>query len=247
MSIISAGVRRADAVQRRHAFIAFPIAVVKKFGDDRAGQLAAVIAYYGFLSLFPLLLVFVTVLGFVLRDNVALQARILSSTLANFPIIGDQIRENIGSLSGSGVVVAAGFAGVLWAGLGAVRAFQNAMNDVWNVPRERRPTTLTAVLRALLAIVILGVVLVGGAILPRAAHVPWPVQVGSGVVALALNFVLFALAFRMLTVAAVSWRDVLPGAAVAAIGWVILQSVGGWFLGSRLQGASQIYGFFGIV
>ena len=83
--------RRIDAYQRRHPWLAFPVAVQKKFGDDEGGNLCAMLTYYGFLSLFPLLLVFFTVLGFVLDGNPSLQHDIRTSALANIPIIGDQI------------------------------------------------------------------------------------------------------------------------------------------------------------
>src|SRR5213078_4149247 len=95
-----------DRSQQRHAWLGFPLAVFKKFGDDDAGQKAALVAYYGFFSLFPLLLVFATVLGFVLSGNPTLQHKILSSTLARFPVIGAQIQENIHSLQGSGITLA---------------------------------------------------------------------------------------------------------------------------------------------
>ena len=78
---VLAPVRAFDRVQRRHRALALPVAVLKKFSDDQAGNLAAVMAYYAFFSLFPLLLVFTTVLGFVLADNPEAQKDILSSTL----------------------------------------------------------------------------------------------------------------------------------------------------------------------
>src|SRR6266498_5469892 len=111
MNAIERNIRRIDAFQQRHPALAFPFGVVKKFGDDQAGNLAALIAYYGFFSLFPLLLVFVTVLGFVLEGNSDLQDSILHSALAQFPVIGDQIRSNVHSLSGSGLSLAVGIAG----------------------------------------------------------------------------------------------------------------------------------------
>ena len=76
-------------------------AVVKKFGDDGAGQLAALIAYYGFASLFPLLLVLVTVLGFVLEGSPQTRDEVVHSALGQFPIIGTQLERNIHSLSGT--------------------------------------------------------------------------------------------------------------------------------------------------
>src|SRR5438093_13668816 len=100
--------RRLDGYQQRRRWSAFPVAVVKKFGDDRGGNLAALIAYYGFFSLFPLLLVMVAVLGLVLRGNPHLRMSIINSTLAQFPIIGDQIRNNVRALSGAGAGVGLG-------------------------------------------------------------------------------------------------------------------------------------------
>ena len=62
--------------------------MVKKFGEDRASSLAALIAYYAFVSLFPLLLAFVSILGFVLEDNPTLRADVLDSALARIPVLG---------------------------------------------------------------------------------------------------------------------------------------------------------------
>src|SRR5579875_2273318 len=91
--------RRFDAFQQKHAWLAFPLAIVKKSSDDQAGNLAALVAYYGFFSLFPLLLVLVTILGIVLRGNPSLQHQIVTSALANFPVIGSDLRTNVHSLS----------------------------------------------------------------------------------------------------------------------------------------------------
>lgn len=88
-------VRWLDARQQRTPLLAFPFAVLKKFGDDRAGGLAALMAYYGFIALFPLLLLLVTLLGLALRGNASLQRRVLESALSDFPIIGDELRTNI--------------------------------------------------------------------------------------------------------------------------------------------------------
>src|SRR4029077_19144583 len=87
--------RKLDRVQQHSRWLSFPLAVIKKFGDDGAGQLAALIAYYGFVSLFPLLLVLVPGLGFVLEGDPKTQAEVLHSTLGQFPIIGDQLQRNI--------------------------------------------------------------------------------------------------------------------------------------------------------
>src|SRR5580658_10502710 len=110
--------RAADSYQQRHRGLSFLAAVVKKFGEDRAGRLAALIAYYGFFALFPLLLVFVTVLDFVLEGSRGAQKSVLHSTPSPFPIIGNQLEQNVPSLKGSGVGLAIGVLGSLLAGIG---------------------------------------------------------------------------------------------------------------------------------
>src|SRR5450755_4606331 len=117
--------RELDRLQQRSPRLSFPAAVIKKFGDDQAGQLAALIAYYGFVSLFPLLLVLVTVLGFVLEGSPKTQASVLHSALGQFPIIGNQLQSNVHSLKGSGIGLAIGLLGSLLAGLGITGATQN--------------------------------------------------------------------------------------------------------------------------
>jgi YihY family inner membrane protein len=241
--------RKIDAFQKRHAAIAFPVAVVKKFGDDQAGNLAALIAYYGFFSLFPLLLVLVTILGMVLRNNPDLQRRIVDSALANFPVIGAQISRNVHALDGSGVALAIGIALFLWSGLGVIKATQAAMNTVWNVPFERRPSFLTSTLRALIMLAVLGVLTLtsaaAGSVGAGSAHW-WSLVVGLAI-SLVMNFVLFMLTFRILTSENLTWGDVMPGAAVGAVAWTALQAFGGYYVSHQLRGASEVYGTFAVV
>jgi membrane protein len=241
--------RKVDAYQKRHALLAFPIAVVRKFGDDQAGNLAALIAYYGFFSLFPLLLVLVTVLGMVLRNNPDLQTRILDSALANFPVIGTEISRNIDALEGSGVTLAMGIALTLWSGLGVIKATQTAMNTVWNVPFEHRPNFLKSTLRALIMLGVLGVLTLASAAagtIGGGSSQWWLVVLGL-VVSLVVNLFLFLLAFRVLTSENLTWSDVLPGAAVGSVAWTTLQALGGLYVSRELQGASDVYGTFAVV
>ena len=132
-------VDRVDAFQQRHRPLAFAVGVQKKFGEDEGGNLCAMLTYYGFLSLFPLLLVFFTVLGFVLEGSPSLQKELTDSALANFPIIGDQIASNVTTVQGNGVALVVGILGTLWGGLGIANSGQDAMNRVWGVPRTKRP------------------------------------------------------------------------------------------------------------
>ena len=244
MKVLDDTLDRIDRVQRRRPFLAFPIAVVKKFGDDRAGYLAALITYYTFFSMFLLLIVFVTILGFVLHGNPKLTSSIEHSILGQFPVIGDQIK--VRSLTGSGVALVFALLGTLWSGLGGVKAAQNAMDSVWQVPQKDRPNFLTSLQRSLLMLGVLGVAAVGATVLSGLAtgggNFGIALKVAGLAGALALNFAVFLLAFRILTVAKVSWSDVLPGAVVAAIAWEVLQLAGTYLVGNKLAGASATYG-----
>jgi YihY family inner membrane protein len=242
---------KLDEYQRRHAWLGFPFAVVKKFGDDEAGKQAVLIAYYGFFSLFPLMLVMVTVLGFLLGHNSSLQKDVVNSVFSRFPIIGDQIRNNVSSLHGSGIALAIGIVGSLWGGMGVVQASQGAMDTVWHVPRKERPNFVKSRLRALVLLVVLGVGVIATTLLTGLATAGTGHSLATKVIALAMstlmNFAVFLAAFKLLTVADVSWRQLVPGAVVAAIGGVILQALGGYIVGHTFKGASQTYGTLGVV
>ncbi len=246
---MKAVIRKVDRFLRRHPVTAFPVAVFKKFSEDEAGNLAALIAYYGFFSLFPLLLVFVTVLGLVLRGNPDLQRTIVDSALANFPVIGTQISRNVRALAGNGLALGIGIALTLWSGLRVAKAMQSAMNTVWNVPYKRRPNFLLSTLRAMALLAVLGVLTLVSAAAGGvgAGSSDWLFGILGIAISLVLNFALFMLAFRILTTERVSWADVWPGAAIGAVAWTTLQAVGGFYVAHQLQGASEVYGTFALV
>ena len=146
-----------DRWQRERAAVAFPVAVVRKFLDDRASSLAALVAYYAFLSLFPLLLVLVSLLGFALEDDPALQEEVLDSALARIPVVGAQLGDDVEPLTGSTAALAIGLAGALWAGLGVTVALLRAFENIWDVPRVDQRSGLRARARGLLVLLVLGV------------------------------------------------------------------------------------------
>lgn len=242
--------RGVDRFHQHRGWLAFPYAVAKKFGDDQGGYLAALVAYYAFFSLFPLLLVFVTIFGIVLQGNPGLQHRILNSALANFPIIGSDIAHNTHSLGAHpSISLLVGLLLAIWAGMGVVRAMQHAMDTVWNVPHKHRPNFVGSMTRGLAMLVVLGVTTVLSAAVAgigTGGHTWWLALAGI-LLSLALNFALFMLAFRLLTTARPSWSEIRPGALVAAIAWTVLQAVGGFYVGHQLKGASSTYGTFAIV
>lgn len=241
---------RLDGVQRRHAWLAFPLAVAKKFGDDRAGSHAALIAYYGFFSMFPLLLALVTVLGIVLANDPGLRDRIVESALSEFPVIGTQIRRNVDQIEGSGLTLALALGFAIWTGLGVIRTAQVAMDDVWDVPNRARPGFLPTTVRALLLLLVFGAGLMVSALLSGLSSSTLfgaATQVVTFAGTVALNVFLFTAAFRVLTAADIGWRDVLLGGVIAAVGWAVLQYVGTWLVQRRLSQATEVYGFFAVV
>jgi membrane protein len=247
---VSDRLRRLDRYQQRKPGLGFIAAVIKKFGDDQAGQLAALISYYGFFSLFPLLLVFVTVLGFVLQGNPAAQQSVLHSTLRQFPIIGDELQRNIHSLKGSGVGLAIGLVGSLLAGLGITGAAQNAFNQVWHVPHKDRPNFLTSRLRGLGLLIVLGVLAIvstaAAGLVTSGGHSALAV-IGGVLVAFVVNLALFFTAFRLLTASEVDTRDLLPGVLLGALLWQILQHVGGYYVEHVVRHAKETSGLFAFV
>ncbi|WP_242424651.1 YhjD/YihY/BrkB family envelope integrity protein, partial [Frankia sp. EI5c] len=246
---------RLDRAQQRRPSVAFPLAVVYKFTEDQGGYLAALIAFYGFLSLFPLLLLLTTGLGFVLAGQPDLQEQVVSSALSQFPIIGDQLRSDVKALRGSAAAVAIGVLGSIWGSLGVARALGNALDTVWAVPRRSRPNPFFARVRSfgLIGLLGLGVVLttVLSAITTRASDLGTGLGVGLQVLAVLLgiagNTGLILVAFRLLTVKEVSFGEILPGAAIAALGWQVVQSAGTYLLQYQLQGRTQVYGLFALV
>jgi YihY family inner membrane protein len=243
--------RRADDAQRGHPVLAFPVAVIKKFGDDRAGQLAALLAYYGFFSLFPLLLLFATGVAIVARDDPDLRRRLLESALQQFPVVGTRIGESVRELTGSSFALIIGIVGAIWSGTAVVSAAQQAMDDVWDVPRVERPGLPVRMVRALLLLAVFGASIVLSTFLAgTGAETGWSAAVLK-VLSLAgtvlVSIAVFAFAYRVLTVARVQWREVLPGAIVAAVAWTLLLLLGSWLVDQHIRHASQVYGFFAIV
>jgi YihY family inner membrane protein len=239
-----------DRYQQRRRWLGFLAAVIKKFGDDEAGNLAALIAYYGFVSLFPLLLVFVTVLGFVLQGDPSAQHTILHSTLSQFPIIGTQLESNVKSLKGSVPALVIGIVGSLLGGLGITGATQNAFSHVWHIPHTRRPSFLAWRLRGLALLIVLGVLSIVSTTVAGyiTARTHGTVEVVGGVlIALGANLSLFFIAFRALTVEEIPTEHLIPGVIVAAVLWQALQHVGGYYVEHVIRHAQSTSGLFAIV
>jgi membrane protein len=241
-------VRAFDGYQQRRKGLAIPVAVFKKFGDDQAGNLAALIAYYAFFSLFPLLLVLTTVLGFVLHGNPSAQAAVEQSALGQFPIIGQKIQLH--ALNGSVVALVIGLVTSLLAGMGVTGATQSAFDRVWAVPYKHRPNFLQSRARGLGLLTFLGMMFLISTVasgLVSGGFGGAGDKIAGYVIALLVNFVLYFAAFRLMTVRTIRSRDLRAGVIVAGVVWTILQSVGGYYIGHVLKKQSSVGAEFGLV
>jgi YihY family inner membrane protein len=241
-------IRAFDGYQQRHTWLAVPMAVVKKFSDDGGGNLAAVVTYYAFLSLFPLLLVMVTILGFVLQGNPGAAEDVEKSVLRQFPVIGEHL-GGVHPLTGHVGALVIGLIISLWGGLGITNAIQNAFDQVWAVPRKDRPDFLQWRLKGLLLIVSLGGLFIVSTVvsgLITGLGGPW-VKVGAIVVSLLVNFALFLAAFRFMTSATIGTSCLWIGVITASVLWEVLQLVGGIYINHVYRHASSVYSQFALV
>lgn len=246
---LRAGYAAFDRFQQQHAWLGFPLAVRQKYADDQGGYLAATITYYGFFSIFPLLLVATTILGFVLRGNGQLEHSIVNSALGQFPLIGRDLRLH--RLGGSVTALAFGLALSLWSGMGVFLAAENAMDRLWAIPFRNRPDYIRQRGRALLLLLILGggalatTLLSGLGTFGAAYGLAW--KIASVALSTLLDIGLFWLAFRLLTTQEISWRCLRGGAVGAGIAWQVLQALGSYYVGHELRRADTVYGTFASV
>jgi uncharacterized BrkB/YihY/UPF0761 family membrane protein len=247
-------VDRLDAWQRRHRVLGVPVAIVYKFFDDQGGYLAAVLTHYAFVAILPLLLIASSVLGFVLQGDPALQQRILTSALAQFPIVGTQLGQP-GRIQGSGLAVVVGILAATYGAIGLGQAAQNAVSVVWAIPRNSRLNPVVSRVRTVAWMVLAGTALVFVAVLSSlSSHLEvFGTDLGVGVrvlvrvVTLLIDAAVLALLMRMSTPQKERWRDVLPGALLIAVLWQLLQLLGGVYVSHVIAHASEMNGFFAVV
>ena len=235
---------RLDVAQRRRPMLGFPIAVLKKFGEDRAGHLAALVAYFGFFSIFPLMVAFTSVLGFVLDEDE--QAKFANAAAGQIPAVGNTIRANAGRLEGSVVAIVIGALVALWAGLRIVDAMQNALNSVWEVPATGRPNLVMRRVRSIAMLGLIGGGLVGTVVASNLATLI-DVIPGTGKFAIwgasaLISVLMYVLSFQLLTDRRLPWRDLWPGAIFSGIAWWALQTFGSVYVVHQQKAAGETYG-----
>ena len=237
-------------LRRRSSFADLLVRSATSHREHRTGRNATLVAHFSFLSVFPLLLVFTTILGFALESYPSLRRSIIDSAFSRIPIIGPELAKNPSHLQGDVYVLVVGLVVTLWAGMRAFNALQNALDDIADVPLNDRPNIVRSRLRSLLGIVIVGGGQIAAAVLTGFVGVTGVAilsRLGLVLAAVLVNTAVLAASYRWLTVRPQSWRALAPGAIAAGLGFAVLQLVGTAFVGRAISRASPIYGTFAAV
>lgn len=210
-------VDRFDAFQRRHPVLGYPLGVVYKFVDDQGAYLAALITYYGFLSIFPLLLLLQSVLGFIVHGNPRLHQQILDSVLTRIPVLGNSLQNaKLSTLTGSVSAIVVGALVAIYGGLGVAQAMQHASNTCWAVPRNHRPNPILMRLRSAAVLMFLGSALIAVGYLPTL----WaPLSGWSWLINIVFGTGVFLLLMKMTTARGQGWGRLVPGAFFVTLVW----------------------------
>ena len=245
---VDRAVRAVDAWQQSSVAPGFVFGVIKKFGDDRGGQLAALISFSAFLAFFPLMLVVVTATAFLAQRYPVIADRIRTSAIAQFPVVGAELTSNERAFPGSGLGLGIGVVGLLWGGFGVTQSLQYAFHEVWHVPHKNRPSFVARLIRGLgvFALIVVGVLasaalgLVGALVRNSILAGVFGIVAATGV-----SMGLFLVVFWLLSPKSLRLGTLLPGAVMSAIGWQALQMLGIRLVSHQLRRSSQLYGAIG--
>ena len=229
MNIVQKTIGGIDTFQRRHAPAAFMHAVIKKYSDDQAGYQAALVTYYGFLALFPLLLILTTVAGIVAQNNPEFGQKLVTSVTGYFPVVGQALDDSVHGLNQHGLALLVGLLFALYGARGIADAFRNAVNHIWHVPLSKRSGFPRSLIRSVALIVGGG----GGFILAAiaagwtaSADRGWSSAVFSVLLNLLILYMVFMFIYRMSLPLSVSRKQFRISAIICALGIALLQTLG---------------------
>jgi len=237
-----------DDWQRRNRWAGVPYAVSKKFGNDNANLLVVALAWYGFTAIFPLLLVVVTLFGFIGQQSLGTG---IVAALHEFPVVGSSFNPaSRQALHGSLLGLIVGLAGLLYGAQGVTQTAQLAMATVWNVPLIQRTGFVPRLGRSLTGLFTIGGAFVVNALVTGYAtgsSVGYAIRIPVLAGLLALNGGLYFASFTVLTAKAIGPRGLLPGSILGAVAFTALITVGTGLITHELKSASATYGAFGTV
>jgi YihY family inner membrane protein len=243
-------VRRFDDLQQTRWWLAHPVGTVRKYADDRGSALAGLVTFQMFLGMLPLLVVVLSVLGWLMEGSEGLRDAVLESTLAQFPVVGGRLEADVNTLSATGPWVAISVAGLLWTSTGIYHSMQLALNQVWNVEGVHRQGFISRHVRALVLFVLVVGAGIGTAFLPGEEIIGGPRIVGEILSAFGSALLAGALllgVFRIVLAPVVPFVQLVPAAVLAGLFWEVLQRIGSWIVLDRLAEAEDLYGGIGFV
>jgi YihY family inner membrane protein len=250
MNPVEKALRQADAIQQRHALTAFLFGVIKKFGDDNGGALVSNLAYTGFVSVFPLLLILVTVLVNIAASDPSLRSQVIHGATMQFPLIGQQLASNIHGLRrATAASLTVGLLLLVWGVTKLAQAGLFAMAQVWNLPGPARAGYFPRLARSVAFLAILALAVVTSTLLAGLVtygqHGFFQRMLAQCLAAFA-NVGLYYLGFRTLTPKAVRSRDLIAGAVAGGLFWTVLQAFGAYLVHHDLH-SDSVYGIFATV
>jgi len=240
---------RVMKIRARNKYIDVFVEMLDGWRRHLSGRNASLLAFFTFLSIFPLMLAAVTILGFVLDGNEDLQQRIVDGAASEIPVVGETIANDPQALTGNFWALVIGLGGALWSSTKAFVGLQGALDDTWEVPVDDRAGLPVQRGRALIGLLIIGTAQIGSLVIASivsAAGLPGFSQLLLTLATVVINILVIAAMYRFLTEADPSWRDVWPGAIVAGIIFTILQRVGPEIVKSIADG-NPAYQTFGVV
>jgi uncharacterized BrkB/YihY/UPF0761 family membrane protein len=238
----------ADRLQREHGVLGFPYAVVKKYGDDEGGRQAALITYYGFLSVFPLLLLGVAILSRVLADHPDLRRRLIAEIVP--PALRPTIEHSLATLPTSTIPLVVGLIGLLFSGTGVVFSAYQTLNHVAAVRHRLRAGFFARYVRVfvVLATLMAGALATGALTVVATALGQPAVQRAAAVLGSALVvFAVLLLGAKLLLARPAPVRALWPGAIVGAAAVTLVLNVGAPLLARLVAKAGPVYGSFATV
>lgn len=249
MKLVNTVTKKLDTYQQKHHFTGFIYAVIKKYGEDHAGYQAALLTYYGFLSLFPLLMVLTTLTDMFAGNRPELEEAVVKAISDYFPVLGDQLSSHIHSLAGNGPALLIGILFTLYGARGVADVLQNGVQKVWGIDPPKRPGFPLNILKSIGIMVVGGLGFIAVAIISGVAASAGHgllVVIVSYLVNLFLLFWVYAAIINVCLPKEISLKDIRLGAAVAALGLLILQAIGGYILTRQLKDLNALYSYFAV-
>ncbi len=241
---------RVMTVRDRSRFVDVTVEMLDGWRRHLSGRNASLLAFFGFLSIFPLALAATTVLGFVLEGDEDLQERVRDGAFDEIPVLGQTLADDPTALSGNVWALVIGLLGALWSSTKVFVGVHGALDDTWEVPVDLRAPTARVRGRALIGIVILGGAQVGSIVLAAIVNaIGLPLFGNLGLIAatVVVNVAALGAMYRVLTSAQPAWRDVWLGATIAGIVFAALQHFGTAIVTYLSDNAGETYGTFALV